>query len=934
MTRTAPPEPLLERQEELARAAAALDRAAASGGGTLLVEGPAGIGKTRLLDAARGAAAERGFTVLAARASPLEREFGFGVVRGLLEPVVRGLDSGERADLLHGAARLAVPVLEDVDTAPAPTFATLHGVYWLLVALAERRPLLVAVDDGHWADGPSLRALHHLAHRIEGLPVLLVVTTRPSEPGAEQDLLDALRAEPSTDVVRPAPLSPAATAEVVRRMLGGDADAAFREACHEVAAGNPLLLGALVRSLHQAGVTPTAASVPAVHERAPAIVSMFVLPRLRHLPREAVAAARALAVLGPGAGLRHVAGVAGLSVDAAAAGVDALVAAELVGAGPRLDFVHPLVGQAVAERMPAGERHTAHARAARELAADAAPPEAVAAHLGQVEPLRDPWVVDRLRDAARAALAKGAPEAATGYLRRALTEPPAGETRTDVLFELGEALCRHGPTEGFALLTEALGSTADPARRDRIALQLARRLEMAWEMPRAFAVLDRALREVDERGAGDAEAALLLEAAHVGLARARPELRADAVRRLERLGPHAVADSLAGCLLLATLAVELLQDPHRSTEGVAAAEQALTGIAGLTGGPFEVGVLYLAVPVLAAAGALDAAAGAVEQAAGRGRARGARIEVAATASLGADLAHRRGDLLDAEADAAHAYELAGEHGMPYPRRLILGYLLPTLVLRDRCADAERELARLGLDRGQVALLNGMGRLRLAQGRAAEALELQRSCGSRLERRGWRHPGLLPWRTDAALAAHRAGEAEQAREYAAEALAVARRYGAPIPLGRALGAVGLVEDDVDALRSAVDVLAGTPARLEHGTALVELGAALRRANHRADARDPLRAGLEIAHRCAATALVRRATDELAAAGARPRTPLRTGVEALSASERRVARLAAEGHTNRDIAQALFVTTKTVEVHLSACYRKLGISSRSQLAAALR
>ena len=934
MTRTAPDEPLLERQEELARIGAALDRAAAGGGVTLLVEGPAGIGKTRLLDAARTSAAERGFTALAARASALEREFGFGVVRGLLEPVVHAADAAERAVLLHGAARLAVPVLEDVDTAPAPTFATLHGVYWLLVALAERRPLLVAVDDGQWADGPSLRALHHLAHRIEDLPILLALTVRPTEPGAEHDLLDALRAEPSTELLHPAPLSPAATDQVVRRMLGEDADAAFGHACHEVAAGNPMLLGALVRSLHQARVAPTAASVAAVHERAPAIVSMFVLPRLRQLPRDAAAAARALAVLGPGAGLRHVAGVAGLSTQAAAVGVDALVAAELAAAGPRLDFVHPLVGQAVAERMPLGERHTAHARAARELAADAAPPEAVAAHLVQVEPLRDAWVVDRLRDAARAALTKGAPEAAAGYLRRALAEPPAGETRTDVLFELGEALCRHGPTEGFALFAEALDGTADPARRDRIALQLARRLEMAWEMPRAFAVLDRALGEIDERGVGDREAALLLEAAHIGLARARPELRADAVRRLARLRPHAEPGSVAGCLLLADLAVDLLLDPPRCAEAVALAEQALAGIAGLTGGPFEVGVLYLAVPVLAAAGDLDAAARAVEQAAARGRARGARIEVAATASLGADLAHRRGDLLDAEADAALSYDLAGEFAMPYPRRLILGYLLPTLVLRDRCAEAERQLDALGLDRGQAALLNGMGRLRLAQGRAAEALELQRACGSRLERRGWNHPGLLPWRTDAALAAHRSGAVEQARSYAGEALAVARRYGAPIPLGLALRTTGLVDDDLDALRAAVDVLAATPARLEHATALVELGAALRRANHRADAREPLRAGLEVAHRCAATALARRASDELAAAGARPRTPLRTGVEALSVSERRVAKLAAEGCTNRDIAQALFVTTKTVEVHLSACYRKLGITSRSQLTAVLR
>jgi DNA-binding NarL/FixJ family response regulator len=151
---------------------------------------------------------------------------------------------------------------------------------------------------------------------------------------------------------------------------------------------------------------------------------------------------------------------------------------------------------------------------------------------------------------------------------------------------------------------------------------------------------------------------------------------------------------------------------------------------------------------------------------------------------------------------------------------------------------------------------------------------------------------------------------------------------------ALRTLGVLAGDVDALTEASDVLAGTEARLEHAHALVELGAALRRKNHRTEAREPLRAGLDLAARLGATALCQQAVDELAAAGARPRTPQRTGVEALSPSEYRVARLAAEGQRNRDIAQALFVTTKTVEVHLSACYRKLGIASRTDLPEFLR
>ncbi|HVL85399.1 MAG TPA: AAA family ATPase [Pseudonocardia sp.] len=930
MTSAAPPaEPLLERRNELAVIEAAVARVPDGRGGTLVIEGPAGVGKTRLLGVARTLAGDRDMLVLSARASPLEREFAFGVVRGLLEPALRAADPADRARLLAGAAQLAAPVLDPGAEVGTPTFATLHGLYWLLAALAEQQPLVLAVDDAHWADVPSLRALAHLAHRIDELPILLALTARPAEPGAPAEWLDALREEVGTTVLRPEPLTPTATGSLVRAVLGDRVDCAFAAACHEVTGGNPMLLGALVRSLRQAGVLPRADAVPAVHERAPAIVSAFVLPRLRHLSREDSAVARALAVLGPGSALRHLAAVAGLDPAAAARAVDRLGAAELVVAEPAPAFAHPLLGQVIAERIPVGERHAAHRRAAHELAADHAPAEAVAAHLLQVEPLRDAWAVERLRAAARTALAKGAPETAITYLGRALAEPPGDDVRREVLFELGDALCRHGPTEGFARLAEALELTTAPAERDRIALQLARRLLVAWEVPRAFAVLERAVAELDVRGDGDPQAALMIQAELVGLARADPRTRAEARRRLDRLRPRAGPDTAAGCALLANLAVEALQKPGRADEAVALAVRATAGVAELDGGPFEIGVLYLAVGVMLAAGALDEALVAADRTVDRVRRRGARPELGAALAMRADAGARRGALLDADADARLALEMIADVDMPYPRRLLTGYLLPTLVERGLLDEAERDLAGLAVDHHQVHLLAAVGRLRTAQGRPTEAREHLLDCGARLHRRGWNHPGLVPWRTDAALACHLLGETERARELAGEALAQARRYDAAIPLGRALRTTGMVAGELDATREAVAVLASTPARLEHAHALVELGAALRRANHRADAREPLRAGLDLAHRCAATALAERATEELTAAGARPRTPLRTGVEALSPSERRVARLAAEGRSNRDIAQALFVTTKTVELHLSATYRKLGVSARGEL-----
>jgi ATP/maltotriose-dependent transcriptional regulator MalT len=136
-----------------------------------------------------------------------------------------------------------------------------------------------------------------------------------------------------------------------------------------------------------------------------------------------------------------------------------------------------------------------------------------------------------------------------------------------------------------------------------------------------------------------------------------------------------------------------------------------------------------------------------------------------------------------------------------------------------------------------------------------------------------------------------------------------------------------------LREATAVLGGSYARLEHARAMVELGAALRRANQRTAAREPLRNALDLAHRCGATRLAQRAADELRATGARPRRAVLTGLEALTTSERRVAELAAAGMSNPQIAQALFVTLNTVEGHLRHAYQKLSISSRGQLPAAL-
>jgi DNA-binding CsgD family transcriptional regulator len=259
--------------------------------------------------------------------------------------------------------------------------------------------------------------------------------------------------------------------------------------------------------------------------------------------------------------------------------------------------------------------------------------------------------------------------------------------------------------------------------------------------------------------------------------------------------------------------------------------------------------------------------------------------------------------------------------------------------------------------GFTFLLDTLARLRLAQGRAPEALNLARECARRQRAWGFRDPGFVAWGSTLALAAHATGRTEEALDAVDEQADWAERFGVARELGLALHARARITGDRGELRRAVAVLATSEARLSYAHALADLGggasarggdtrrgaaddrgggASARGGDTRrgaADDRDSLRAALELAERCGATALATRARDALVKTGAKPRRAALTGAAALTAAQERVARLAAGGLGNRDIAELLFVTEKTVEGHLGAAYRKLGIGSRTQIARAL-
>jgi DNA-binding CsgD family transcriptional regulator len=270
-----------------------------------------------------------------------------------------------------------------------------------------------------------------------------------------------------------------------------------------------------------------------------------------------------------------------------------------------------------------------------------------------------------------------------------------------------------------------------------------------------------------------------------------------------------------------------------------------------------------------------------------------------------------------------------------------GILVRALVDQGELEEAQRMLEPLTADAEIGSLTAAVlrvsrGRLRVEQGRLAEGLEDFLAVGELATRTFVTCPSYLPWRSEAALAHLALGDGDAARRLAEEDLALARVFGAPRALAVAMRTAGIVAGG-DAgevlLREALESLSGVDAGLERARALTDLGALLRRRNRRTQARELLREALDTAHRAGARPLAARAETELRATGARPRRIVLTGLESLTASERRVAELASQDLTNREIAQTLFVTARTVEGHLTSVFRKLELSSREQLAAAL-
>jgi DNA-binding CsgD family transcriptional regulator len=931
---------LLERELETATLREVLDAATDGSGSVVVVQGPAGIGKTSLLALAGEMAKESGIEVLTARGGALEGDFSFGVVRQLFERAT--LDAGERGrHVLAHAAALAAPVLDPKAAGgPLEPQAALHGLFWVCSNLSDEAPLLLSVDDAHWADPESLRFLLYLGRRIGDLPVLLLIGRRPEEDETEPGLLAELLVEPGVQQLRVEALSLDAVATLVGREYGAEPDPTFSGACHRATGGNPFFLFELLAALKEDGVAPTAVAADEVATLTPETVRLSVAARLGRLPRAAQALTPAVAVLEADAGLHRAGRLAGLDDADVADAAAELVRAGLLTASEPVTFAHPIVREAVYAEIAGPERSRLHVRAAELLQAEGAEPDALAPHLLAVEPTGDAKVVAVLRAAAAAALARGAPERAATLLARAVREPPPSELRRDLLFDLGRAELMAGLPGCVPNLREALDLSDAPADRVAVARALSAAALQSGNPSEGVPVLAEVIAEI---GDADPELRLTLEGERVmasilGLEAEHARLSSE----LEPVASGLAGDSVAECTLLAALAYF-----RAASVGSTASKAIEAGRVAAAGGrfadlSFDTSALANAIIALTDAEAYELAERETAAARDRCRAAGSLAGFGLHSDLMGNLSVRRGELLRAESEATNALDAARLLRIQAGTHSTISVLLDVMVERGRLAEATALIDEFDL-RGELPpivtfhwLQESRGRVWLATGDHSRALDDLLDLGRAVERWNITNPARTRWRSLAALAHLGLGEADEAERLASDELELAERFGAPRAIGIALQARGRVLGDeagIADLRRAVEVLEGSEARLELARAQVEVGASLRRRGKRTEARDQLAAGLDGASRCAATVLAERAREELHAAGARPRRERLSGVESLTARERSVAELAAGGLSNREIARDLFVTLKTVEKHLGNVFMKLDIEGRNQLPEAL-
>jgi DNA-binding CsgD family transcriptional regulator len=914
---------LYERSAEIAAIDAAVARLAEGRGSSLLFEARAGRGKSTLLEYAVEQGAAAGARALTVRSRHLASAAPFEVLRRLLGPAVEEAGGPEA---LTGAARFAAPLF----TPGADLSQGIdYGCLWLIAWLADQSPLVLAVDDAQWADTASIRVLLDVQAELEVHPVALVLASRPVENPEVQRLLATMAAHPECSVLTPARLSREAVAGVASEVLGHPVEEEFVDECLKVSGGNAFYLQELLRPLkgdeHEQALAPGSASL-----------RRTVSWRLGELGQEATQLAQAAAVLGDGCALHGAAELAGLDEPIAVREAARLEAASILRQGDPMEFLHPLVRAAVEADLPKVVAGELHARAGRMLWESGESPGPVAQHLLAAPGAGDPRVTELLADQGQVALAAGSYALAKRLLVRALDEPAPADRHDSLLVALARAEhALHELDDAQAHLEEAMEST------DRlVAVEAAVVMfEVLFSANRYAELGNLYRRALGLRPYGDSrvEVQLRAELVYVVVMAVDPEIR-DLPAELALTDATSLSvDRDVDRYLLVMAAIHERTLQHGTTERLDA--NLTRAVASIPEDPAALGEYDLRVALGAAtflAGEDSSAAEAILDRVAPAAARLAGV----FPEIQADLDHRRivyalyrGDFEDALSRLDLAEELTARHGLTAfdgHHRFVRGRIA---LERGAYAEAGQLLAD---PIGEDTVYPALGAL--LAGHAAQAVAILETLDlSRDPEAAARpievelQPHLIATHAYELRGDRRTAVAEADRE-----LALRRRYGPPSALALALRrrasfmpsreALGLLEE-------ALAVTDGTTRRPVLARVLLSYGAALRRSDRLQDAREPLYRAADLATEMGMERVRENAYRELSLAGARPRRARATGPASMTDAQQQVASLAAQGLTNREIAERLFVTIKTVETHLMAVYRKLGIRTRDELAAVL-
>lgn len=901
--------------------------------GCLSIEGGWGMGKTALLNSACLIAERSECLVLRARGGELEQRVHYGALLRLIE-IIASLPDAD--DEISRHIELVGSLTGQRDAKSAGEIGA--AFYSLLTSVRRRGPVLLAVDDADLVDNATMAALQYVFHRVDDQQIWLVVTSAPHAQGAGPRPIDHLLVNRHVRHFPLEPLSVEGIASIVSGFSDWSPDPEFIAAVHAASSGRPEFAVELVRACRTERIAPTAGTATELQRVAMPRISQRVLVRLGRLPRPSAEFLESCAVNGDSTDLTIACYLSEIDPGHGESIADAAARAEILLSGRPLTFVAPVIRWALLHDIAPARRSHLHLRCAEFVEEIGGSEIEVIEHLLATEPSENLELAARMRQAGRDLMEMDKVRLAAQCLRRSINESPLAKQESSLWLDLARCEIELGLRTSVSSFQKALTlASLDHGDVVQVAVKLMHALrdwpELRVEAMTTLRRLGASLDDVDPELQLQFELGLTILASH-------PAQRSSGVARIESLLEQYRSQSDAAAVARAFLDIHRFEtDPTMSaTTIVGLLSKVLDPDQMLIGDLSSEIVQSRACRLLLSADEFALVDRMLEVA--RRRARRLRDAHGEDDILRLLILSKlwQGSLEEAEDARLRHLEL----GSAFRARPMIGSG-DLMIAQGRAQEALQHLTSLDLGALEEPLDRAAahverGRLFAACKQTDEALDEFHRASDTANRGGINNAVLVGWQPPAAEALATLGHWDEARQLAATHLTAAQAFGAPRSLGTALRAMAATTPDLEEritwLNLSVDVLEGSSARLDAAEAVIDLGSALVEHQDTESARNVLRRGATLASTCGAHHLVETAGSHLRAAGARPRRLGSTGVDSLTPAELKAVQMAAANVTNRAIADELFVNVKTIEGHLSRAYRKLGVTSRFELADALR